>query len=90
MDDALSGMIIIRGRTPSLHERKLRGSDVSRGDFNPGVITFDVILILCVSVTLRLCDLGPLALPCGRARTSALGIGAASFDCEALAEQAKI
>ena len=51
-DDVLSGMIIIRGRELKMHERELRGSEVSRGDFNPGVITFDVILILCDSASL--------------------------------------
>ena len=52
-DDVLSGMVIIRGRELKMHEGELRGSDVSRGDFHPGVITFDVILILCDSASLR-------------------------------------
>ena len=50
--DFHSGMVIIRGRELKMHERELRGSEVSRGDFNPGVITFDVILILCDSASL--------------------------------------
>ena len=58
-DDVLSGMIIIRGRELKMHEGELRGSDVSRGDFNPGVITFDVIIILCDSASLRLWAFSP-------------------------------
>ena len=57
--DFLSGMVIIRGRELKMHERELRGSEVSRGDFNPGVITFDVILILCDSASLRLWAFSP-------------------------------
>ena len=52
-------MVIIRGRELKMHEGELRGSDVSRGDFHPGVITFDVILILCDSAPLRLWVFSP-------------------------------